>query len=51
MSTLFQVVNLTFLVIGVLGYLFLLYAIWRIMRSTKVIEETVKNIESNIKSG
>ena len=51
MSTLFQVANLFFLLMGAFGFLFLLYAIWRIMKSTKVIEETVKNIENNIKTG
>ena len=49
MTTVIQTINFVGLLLGIFGFLFFFYALWRIMKSTKSIEETVKLIERKIK--
>lgn len=48
-STAVQIINFVALLIALFGIGFLFYVLWRIMRSTKAIEETVKSLEQKIK--
>ena len=48
MSTLFQLFNLGVLLFVLLGFGFSFYAIWKLLKSTKNIEQSVKQIEQKL---
>ena len=45
MATLFQILNLLVLLIGLSGLIFLIYAAWRVLKSTKLNDWRIRNTE------
>ncbi len=43
------IVTSAFVLLGLIGFIFLFYAVWRMMKSTQSIEKLIKIIEQNIK--
>ena len=49
MSSAFQIMNIIALIVPLFGVCFIFYALWRIMKSTKAIEQSINAIEQKIK--
>ncbi len=48
MNNVFQLINLSILFLCVGGFIFIIFALWKMMKSIMIIEDSVKKIESKI---